>query len=136
MPTGTMSAERASAAKRLVVILATTARTNVACGNRGHLSILSDIFGVPAVVAEVFPDAKMERWTERMDGIFTDEDRANKGIVMVQCVGCRQWQKRELQVAAPCEHCGGTAFDPTSTTSLRTFNPLNAKGRKPKGYKK
>jgi hypothetical protein len=101
------------------------------------LSTLAEAMGFPPEVVKTFgaEGLEMERWTERMDGIFTDEDRANKNTVMVQCVSCGGWTKKQIDESPPCEHCGGTSFDVTSATSLRTFNPLTAKRRKPKGKK-
>lgn len=63
--------------------------------------------------------------------------------VYAQCQVCFDWT---MIVGSPavhgeytrgrvCEHCGGN-FDPTSVISKRTYNPVNAKRRRPKGVKK
>lgn len=72
--------------------------------------------------------------TFEMDGLFTQEDIDNRFKVMKQCRNCSKWtqQNTERKEDSPCtnlmpnkELCGSTSFDPTSTTSLRSFNPLN-----------
>lgn len=81
--------------------------------------------------------------TDRMDRLYSAEDVDNKHKVMVQCRGCAGWTlaagQRGVMGAVSgvqCEHCGSDNFDPHSTTSLRSYNPLAAKKRVPKGKKK
>ena len=74
----------------------------------------------------------MERWTEEMDGIFTEEDRKERYNAYIQCRACSKWTyvlgNREtygkLSSHAICEHCGSSNFDSRSIISKRTFNPL------------
>lgn len=90
---------------------------------------------VPPEVAKVFPGAHTIPTTDEMDGIFTAEDKANKYKVMLQCQGCNEWTENEQwKPPTPCHNCGGKSYDPTSATSLRTWNPSTK--RIAKGYKK
>lgn len=90
---------------------------------------------VPEGIAKAIPGATRIPTTEEMDGIFTEEDRRNKNKVMLQCQGCNEWTENETwKPPVPCHNCGGKNYDPTSATSLRTFNP-NTK-RVAKGYKR
>lgn len=82
--------------------------------------------------------------TDEMDGIFTEEDRAEKYNAYAQCVDCFKWtyiigseaSHGSISSAGTCEHCGGHRFDPHSVTSKRSFNIEAAKRRLPKGIKK
>lgn len=85
--------------------------------------------------------------TEEMDKVFTDQDRKDQYTVYVQCIDCASWTlvvgNHEMHVTlggytknAVCERCGGRRLDGNSITSKRSFNPVAAKRRKPRGYKK
>lgn len=66
-----------------------------------------------------------------MDGLFTLEDIANKDKVWVQCRACTKWTVQTIDLThlpqdyLPCSNCSKDDYDPTSATSLRTYNPLN-----------
>ena len=101
--------------------------------------ILDDWFTdpAPAEITKVVPGATIIPTTDKMDGLFTAEDKANKHKVMMQCNSCGEWTQNEVwQPPAPCTGCGSKQYDPTSTISLRTFNPLTAKRRKIKSKRK
>lgn len=90
---------------------------------------------VPEEIAKVFPGAHKIPTTDEMDGLFTAEDKANKYKIMLQCQACNEWtQNEQWQPPVPCSNCGQKKYDPTSATSLRTFDPR--KKRKVKGLKK
>lgn len=82
--------------------------------------------------------------TEEMDGLYTEEDIAEKYNAYAQCKRCSGWTyihgSREsygrLSVIGTCEHCGSNDFDPQSVVSKDSFNPEIAKRRVPKGIKK
>lgn len=74
--------------------------------------------------------------TEEMDGLITDEDKANKHKVMAQCKNCNKWTQQSIedrsQPYRPCYNCGEVSYDIQSIKSLRTFNPLTDNKRKVK----
>lgn len=73
--------------------------------------------------------------TAWMDGIRTKQDWDDRNTVMRQCRPCGKWTKQPQVGRTPCEHCGAADYDPSSTISLRTFNPLTAAKRKVKRKK-
>jgi uncharacterized paraquat-inducible protein A len=86
------------------------------------------------------PPAALQPWEDPMsaaymDGIRTEEDYLNMRRMMMQCKGCTKWSEQELNQKTHCPHCNGTDFDISSTTSLRSFNPITAARRKIKGRK-
>ena len=97
-------------------------------------------------IAELFGDVAPYTGptTDQMDGLFTDEDIAEKYNAYAQCNKCFGWTyiigTREsygmITSVGTCEHCGEHSFDPQSVISKRTFSPENAKRRVPKGIKK
>lgn len=89
----------------------------------------------PESITKVWAGAVKVPTTDEMDGIFTAEDKANKNKVMLQCTKCNEWTQNEAwKPPVPCTGCGAKQYDPTSATSLRTFNPTTK--RVAKGYKK
>lgn len=70
--------------------------------------------------------------TYEMDGLFSEKDIENRNKIMQQCRECSKWtmQYVDKKTKQPCINCKATNFDPTSGTSLRTYNPFNK--RKPK----
>lgn len=74
--------------------------------------------------------------TDEMDGLITDEDKANKYKIMLQCASCNKWTKQDIEDRSkpykPCHNCEAIAYDITSGKSLRTYNPLTDSKRKPK----
>jgi rRNA maturation endonuclease Nob1 len=71
--------------------------------------------------------------TLEMDGLISEKDIENRYKIMEQCRACAKWTLQDTQAESkkPCQYCGENNFDPTSGTSLRTYNPLLK--RKPKG---
>lgn len=63
--------------------------------------------------------------TLEMDGLYTDEDIANRHFVMKPCVSCGKYTKQDVRVAnVPCQYCGGAmAIASNYWMSIRTFNP-------------
>lgn len=81
--------------------------------------------------------------TAQMDGILTEQDERDRYKAYIQCRRCNGWTlvdgDAEMHTTIAgysknqvCEHCGAHDFDPTSTTSKRTWNPQTAKRRKPR----
>lgn len=67
--------------------------------------------------------------TDEMDGLFTDEDKANRYNMYYQCTkkGCFKWNfikgdgiRTSLPTIA-CNLCGGTKFDTEHALSQRSF---------------
>lgn len=81
----------------------------------------------------------MVKTTFEMDGLFTQEDIDNRFKVMQQCTKCNKWTLQNIdpnrinKTPNPCINktndivCNSTAFNPKSSTSLRTFNPNKKK---------
>lgn len=75
--------------------------------------------------------------TLEMDGVFTEEDIENFYTVMLQCKSCRVWTRYDNWVPGennrtkPCV-CGENNYDRRSIKSLRTYEPLLDRKRKPK----
>lgn len=65
--------------------------------------------------------------TDEMDGLYTDEDIANKHFYMAVCVKCTKWTKQDSRERGkiPCPYCGSTNIDNQSSRwySVRTWNP-------------
>ena len=90
---------------------------------------------VPENISRIIPGAEVVPTTDEMDGLFTQEDKANKYKVMAQCQSCNAWTELEQRgPPIPCSGCGAKRYDPTSYTSLRSFNP--DRKRVARGYKK
>ena len=74
--------------------------------------------------------------TEQMDGIFTEEDRQKKGIIVLQCRDCKKWTEMRHEPLVNdfinCATCGGKNYDRSSLKSVTTYNPLIDAKRKPK----
>ena len=74
--------------------------------------------------------------TLEMDGLVSEKDIENRYKCMFQCRKCAKWTLQDMlestvtRLQKPCQYCGKREFDPTSGTSLRTYNPFNK--RKPK----
>jgi hypothetical protein len=62
--------------------------------------------------------------TLEMDGIFTDEDAANRYFVMKPCVECGLYTKQDVRTDnKPCIYCGGAmGVMSNHWYSIRTFN--------------
>lgn len=82
--------------------------------------------------------------TDQMDGLYTEEDIAEKYNAYAQCRKCFGWTYilgsqaclGQITSVGICEHCGSHDFDPQSAISKSTFHPEIAKRRVPKGIKK
>ena len=91
--------------------------------------------GVPPEVNRVFPGSTPVVTTDEIDGLFDADDKANRHKLMAQCKSCNEWTQIEQWKSPPaCQGCGSKDYDPTSYTSLRSFNP--ATKRISKGYKR
>lgn len=76
--------------------------------------------------------------TFEMDGLYTEEDIANRFFVMKPCIECGKYTKQDVRVDnVPCQYCGGDmAIASNYCMSIRTFNPskkLTAADRKKMG---
>ena len=74
--------------------------------------------------------------TFEMDGLYTEEDIANRNKLMVQCRDCNKWTQQQRndrhEPYKPCGNCGSKNYDIQSAKSLRSFNILTDSKRKPK----
>jgi hypothetical protein len=83
----------------------------------------------------------MTKTTFEMDGLFTEEDIANRHTVVFQCQGCNKWTPHknwlpgEKNEYIPCTTCGEKMFDSSSIKSLRTYSPLTDNKRRIKKKK-
>ena len=72
--------------------------------------------------------------TLEMDGLFSEEDIANRHFVIRQCDDCNlfsKWDIRSKNTYA-CAHCGSSKYDVRTQHSIRTHGAANTrrKGRK------
>ena len=94
---------------------------------------------------DIFEDPMMG--VENLEVQELSEEHEEQYDAHIQCRDCFGWtfvkgsQKRFFSIhgytsGRKCSHCQSENFDPQSVTSSRTFNPLTAKKRKPRGFRK
>jgi len=59
--------------------------------------------------------------TLEMDGLFTEEDIANKDFIMGQCKKCNEWSKIDLKDHIFLCKCGEKEYDMRGSRSIRTW---------------
>lgn len=64
--------------------------------------------------------------TMEMDGLFTEEDIANRFYFMAACIDCTKWTKQDIRNKrrTPCTNCGSERIDNQSNHwySIRTWS--------------
>lgn len=76
--------------------------------------------------------------TFEIDGLYTEEDIANRHFVMKPCIDCGKYTKQDMRTDnVPCQYCGGPMGNNSSYwASLRTWRSdrkISAADRKKMG---
>lgn len=78
--------------------------------------------------------------TLEMDGIFTEEDKANRFYVIRTCLDCGGYTKADIRAdklrAYSCAICKGPRYDYKTQNSIRTHMALREQGKVRKTPKK
>lgn len=75
--------------------------------------------------------------TFEMDGLFTEEDIANRFFVIRQCDDCNKFSKWDIRSPKnyTCAHCGSAKYDVKTQHSIRTHNTAVSRRRTRKKLK-